>query len=259
MTSASQIRVLIVDDESLARGMIREMLACDPEAEIVGECENGGEAAAAVRKHAPHLIFLDVQMPEAGGFELLETLRNGRAPHVIFVTAYDQYAVRAFEVHALDYLLKPFDRERFEASWRRAKGHILLERNGRLDERILALLEEIKAGPRYLERLVIKSGGRVFFLETGGIDWIKAEGNYVSVHSGENTYLLRETIGSLETQLDPKKFRRVNRSAIVQIDKIKEFQPWFHGEYHIILRSGEQLLLSRSYRENLKEALGSAL
>jgi two-component system LytT family response regulator len=259
MTSASQIRVLLVDDEPLARGMIREMLAGDSDAEIVGECENGKRAAAAIGKRAPDLIFLDVQMPEAGGFELLETLRGGRAPHVIFVTAYDQYAVRAFEVHALDYLLKPFDRERFEAAWRRAKEYILRERDGRLDKRILALLEEIKAGPKFLERVVIKSGGRVFFLETDEIDWIKAEGNYVSVHSGERTYLLRESIGSLEAQLDPKKFRRVNRSAIVQINKIKEFQPWFHGEYHIILRSGEQLLLSRSYRENLKEALGSAL
>jgi len=172
--------------------MIREMLEGEPEAEIVGECENGREAAAVVRTHAPDLIFLDVQMPESGGFELLETLRQGRAPHVIFVTAYDQYAVRAFEVHALDYLLKPFDRERFEASWRRAREHILLERGGRLDERILALLEEIKAGPKYLERVVIKSGGRVFFLETDEIDWFKAEGNYVSVHSGEKTYLLRE-------------------------------------------------------------------
>jgi two-component system LytT family response regulator len=259
MTSASQIRVLIVDDEPLARGMMREMLEGEPGAVIVGECENGVEAAAAVGRHAPDLIFLDVQMPEAGGFEVLETLRQGRAPHVIFVTAYDQYAVRAFEFHALDYLLKPFDRERFEASWRRAKEHILLERNGNLDERILALLEEIKAGPTYLERVVIKSSGRVFFLETGEIDWIKAEGNYVSVHSGEKTYLLRESIGNMEARLDPKMFRRVNRSAIVQINKIKEFRPWFHGEYHIILRSGEQVLLSRSYRENLQEVLGWAL
>jgi two-component system LytT family response regulator len=259
MASASQIRVLIVDDEPLARGMIREMLEDDPEAFVVGECENGRVAAAAVERYAPQLLFLDVQMPEAGGFELLETLQDGRAPHVIFVTAYDQYAVRAFEVHALDYLLKPFDRERFETSWRRAKLHIRRERGGNLDERILALLEEIKTGPRYLERVVIKSGGRVFFLETCEVDWIKAEGNYVSVHSGEKTYLLRESIGNLEARLDPRKFRRVNRSAIVQLDKIKEFRPWFHGEYHIIMRGGGELLLSRSYRENLKEALGWAL
>lgn len=258
-TSATPIRVLIVDDESLAREMIREMLDGDPEAEIIGECAGGTEAVTAIKEHAPDLLFMDVQMPEANGFEVLETLPNGYLPHVIFVTAYDQYAVRAFEVHALDYLLKPFDRERFEASWQRAKEHIRAEKSSRLDERILTLLEELKAGSKYLERLVIKSGGRVFFLEVDEIDWIEAEGNYVSVHSGAKAHLLRETIGGLEAQLDPKKFRRVHRSAIVQIDKIKELQPWFHGEYRIILHTGAQLMLSRNYRENLQEALGKVL
>lgn len=259
ITSPSQIRVLVVDDELLAREMIREMLAGDSGAEIIGECASGEEAAAAIEAHAPDLLFLDVQMPEANGFEVLETLKNGHTPHVIFVTAYDHYAVRAFEVHALDYLLKPFDRERFDAAWQRAKEHILKEKNGRMDERILTLLEELKAGSKYLERLVIKSGGRVFFLEAGEIDWIEAEGNYVSVHSGKKSHLLRETISSLEAQLDPKKFRRIHRSAIVQIDKIKELQLWLHGEYRIVLHSGAQLMLSRNYRENLQGALGHAL
>ena len=259
-TSPAQIRVLLVDDESLAREVIREMLEDDPAAEIIGECVNGEEAVAAIQEHAPDLVFLDVQMPEASGFFVLENLKNGRPlPHVIFVTAYDQYAVRAFEVHALDYLLKPFDRERFEASWRRAKEHILRERNGRMDERILTLLEELKAGPKYLERLVIKSAGRVFFLEADDIDWIEAEGNYVSVHSGAKSHLLRETISSLESQLDPKKFRRIHRSSLVQINKIKELQPWFHGEYRIVLHCGAELMLSRNYRENLQEALGKVL
>jgi two-component system LytT family response regulator len=257
--SAGQIRVLIVDDESLARDMIREMLEEDRDVEIVGECLNGEEAAAAIEALAPDLLFLDVQMPEASGFEVLENLKNGSMPHVIFVTAYDQYAVRAFEVHALDYLLKPFDRERFEASWHRAKEQILKEKNDRLDQRILTLLEELKAGSKYLERLVIKANGRVFFLDAGDIDWIEAEGNYVSVHSGVKSHLLRETISSLEAQLDPKKFRRIHRSAIVQLDKIKELQPWFHGEYRIVLHSGAELMLSRNYRENLQEALGKAL
>jgi two-component system, LytTR family, response regulator len=258
-TTAPQIRVLLVDDEPLARGMIREMLEADRDVEVVGECVNGEEAVAAIREHRPDLIFLDVQMPEESGFEVLENIKEEYTPHVIFVTAYDQYAVRAFEVHALDYLLKPFDRERFEAAWRRAKEHILKEKGGRLDERILTLLEELKAGAKYLERLVIKSGGRVFFLEADEIDWIEAEGNYVSVHSGKKSHLLRETISSLEAQLDPKKFRRVHRSAIVQLAKIKELQPWFHGEYRIVLHSGAQLMLSRNYRENLQEALGKVL
>jgi two-component system LytT family response regulator len=259
-TSPAQIRVLLVDDESLAREMIREMLADDPTVEIIGECVNGEEAIAAIEALAPDLLFLDVQMPEASGFGVLENLKNGQAmPHVIFVTAYDQYAVRAFEVHALDYLLKPFDRERFEAAWQRAKEQILREKNGRMDQRILTLLEELKAGSKYLERLVIKSAGRVFFLEADDIDWIEAEGNYVSVHSGAKSHLLRETISSLESQLDPKKFRRIHRSSLVQINKIKELQPWFHGEYRIILHCGAELMLSRNYRENLQEALGKVL
>src|SRR5919107_4875007 len=255
----SRIRVLVVDDEPLAREKIRELVRRDPEVEIVGECSSGAEAVSAVRELRPDLLLLDVQMPDLGGFEVLQALDGEHPPAVIFVTAYDQYAVRAFEVHALDYLLKPFDRERFGAAWQRAKEQILKEKGSRLDERILTLLEELKAGSKYLERLVIKSGGRVFFLEAGDIDWIEAEGNYVSVHSGKKSHLLRETISSLETQLDPKKFRRIHRSSIVKIDRIKELQPWFHGEYRVILLDGTQLTLSRNYRENLQEALGKVL
>ena len=257
MTESPLIRVLIVDDEPLAREMLREMLEADQDVEIVRERSNGREAVEAIRVHSPDLLFLDVQMPEVGGFEVLEALGTGPMPHVIFVTAYDQYAVRAFEVHALDYLLKPFDRERFDICWQRAKTQIVREKDGGRDQRILALLEELKAGSsRYLERLVIKSGGRIYFLETNEIDWIEAEGNYVSVHSGKKSHLLRETISSLESQLDPRKFLRIHRSSIVRIDRIKELQPWFHGEYHVILQNGTQLMLSRNYREKLQEALG---
>jgi len=257
MTEYPLIRVLIVDDEPMAREMLREMLEADQDVEIVRERSNGREAVEAIRVHSPDLLFLDVQMPEVGGFEVLEALGTGPMPHVIFVTAYDQYAVRAFEVHALDYLLKPFDRERFDISWQRAKAQIVRDRDGGRDQRILALLEELKAGSsRYLERLVIKSGGRIYFLETNEIDWIEAEGNYVSVHSGKKSHLLRETISSLESQLDPRKFLRIHRSSIVRIDRIKELQPWFHGEYHVILQNGTQLMLSRNYREKLQEALG---
>jgi two-component system, LytTR family, response regulator len=259
MSDGKPIRALLVDDEPLAREMIREMLKDDSAAEVVGECVNGREAIEAIQEHNPDLIFLDVQMPEIGGFEVLEALKSVHMPHVIFVTAYDQYAVRAFEVHALDYLLKPFDRERFDSAWRRAKAHILATRNGDMDQRILAILEELKAGSKYLERLVIKSGGRVFFLDTDDIDWIEAEGNYVSVHTGKKSHLLRETISSLEAQLDPKKFLRIHRSSIVKIDRIKELQPWFHGEYRVLLMDGTQLTLSRNYRENLQEALGRFL
>lgn len=250
------IRVLIVDDEPLARGVLREMLQTDPDVTIVGECANGKEAVKSIQELAPEVLFLDIQMPELGGFEVLDALDEGQAPHLIFVTAYDQYAVRAFEVHALDYILKPFDRERFQASWQRAKMQVLRERNGKVEQKILSLLEDLKAGTKYLERLVIKSSGRIYFLETNEIDWIQAEGNYVSVHTGKKSHLLRETITSLENQLDPKKFLRIHRSAIVRIDRIKELQPWFHGEYHIILHDGTQLTLSRNYRDRLQEALG---
>jgi two-component system LytT family response regulator len=258
MTDSPPVRVLLVDDEPLARAMLREMLAGDPHVAIVGESCNGREALEAIRAHAPDLVFLDVQMPEVGGFEVLAALGQTEMPHVVFVTAYDQYAVRAFEVQALDYLLKPFDQERFDVSWQRAKAQILRDRNGggAMDQRILALLEELKAGKSYLERLVIKTSGRIYFLETSDIDWIEAEGNYVSVHSAKKSHLLRETISSLESQLDPKKFVRIHRSSIVRLDFIQELQPWFHGEYRVILQDGTQLTLSRNHRDKLQEALG---
>jgi two-component system LytT family response regulator len=256
MTDSPLIRVLLVDDEPLAREMLREMLQGDPQVQIVGESCNGHEALKAIRNESPDLIFLDVQMPEVGGFEVLASLRKEKIPYVIFVTAYDQYAVRAFEVQALDYLLKPFDQERFDVSWQRAKAQLLRDRNGGMDQRILTLLEELQAGKNYLERLVIKAAGRIYFLETNEIDWIEAEGNYVSVHSAKKTHLMRETISSLEAQLDPKKFVRIHRSSIVRLDFIQELQPWFHGEYRVILKDGTQLTLSRNHRDKLQEALG---
>ena len=259
MADAVRLRAIVVDDEMLARQIIREMLANDAEVEIVAECVNGREAVEATQAHKPDLLFLDIQMPEVAGFEVLEAMKGERLPGVIFVTAYDQYAVRAFEYHALDYLLKPFDRERFEMAVSRAKAQLRRDRNGELDRRILALLEALKAESKYVDRLVIKNGGRVFFLESGEVNWIEAEGNYVRLHTDKKAHLLRETISSLEEQLDPKKFLRVHRSTIVRIDSIRELQPWFHGEYHIILHDGTKLTLSRNYREQLQTVLGKNL
>ncbi len=259
MADAARLRAIIVDDEMLARQIIREMLAGDSEIEIVAECVNGREAVEAIQVCQPHLLFLDIQMPEVAGFEVLEALKGERLPIVIFVTAYDHYAVRAFEYHALDYLLKPFDRERFEMAVSRAKAQTRREKNGELDKRILALLDALKAETKYVERLVIKTGGRVFFLETDEVDWIEAEGNYVRLHTDKKSHLLRETIGSLEAHLDPKQFLRIHRSTIVRIDSIRELQPWFHGEYHIILNNGTKLTLSRNYREQLQSVLGKSL
>jgi two-component system LytT family response regulator len=259
MTDATRIRALVIDDERLARNFLLEMLREDEEVEVIGECLNGLEAIEAIQTHAPDLIFLDVQMPELGGFAVLEAITAEKMPFVIFVTAYDQHAVRAFEVNALDFLLKPFDRKRFRVAWQKAKARIQRERNVLLDQRILSLLQDLKAEPNYLERLVLKTNGRIFFLETEEVDWIGADGNYVSVHSGEKSYLLRDTISSLDAQLDPKKFLRIHRSAIVKIDRIQELQPLFHGDYRVIMRNGTELTLSRNYREKLQDALGKAL
>ncbi len=259
MEETARLKLLIVDDEPLARERIREMLRADPQIEIIGDCSNGDDAIEAVKTSRPDLLLLDIQMPGTDGFGVLEALDPSEIPCVIFITAYDQYAVKAFEVYALDYLLKPFDRERFSKAIERAKQHIFKERNKSLTERVLAALNEIKNKPEYLERLVIRTNGHIFFIKTEEIDWLEAEGNYVRLHSGKESYLLRDAISSLETQLDPKKFLRIHRSAIVNINRIQELQPWFHGEYRVILQDGVQLTLSRSYRDKLNELVGKSL
>lgn len=258
-TEPKAIRALIVDDEPLGRTVIREMLRRDPDFAVVGECANGHEAIAAISDERPDLVFLDVQMPEVDGFAVLASLDAERLPMIIFVTAYDQYAVAAFEVHAVDYLLKPFDRERFGKALQRAKIQLQRESANDVSQRILALLEEQRAKTKCLERLVIKHNGRVFFLKTEEIDWISAEGNYVNLHVKKDSYLLRETISSLEAQLDPQKFVRIHRSQIVNIDRIRELRHWSHGEYQVILHDGAELMLSRSYREKLHGLLGGML
>jgi two-component system LytT family response regulator len=264
-----KIKVLIVDDEPLARDKIRGMLKGKEDMEIVGEAGNGKEAVSAIRKHEPDLLFLDVQMPEMDGFGVLQTIGPSLLPMVVFVTAYDRYALQAFEVYALDYLLKPFDRERFEKALARARTQLDQEKRKDLTQGLQALMDELsrirqgapaaKPGPKYLERLAIKASGRIFFLRTQEIDYIESEGNYVRVHAGKESHLIREAMSVLETQLDPKKFLRIHRCTIVNVDRIQELQPWFHGEYRVILRNGVQLTLSRSYREKLREFLGKNL
>lgn len=259
MGETARLKLLIVDDEPLARERIREMLRADPQIEVIGDCSNGDDAIEAVRTSRPDLLLLDIQMPGTDGFGVLEALEPHEIPCIIFITAYDQYAVKAFEVYALDYLLKPFDRERFTRAIERAKQHVFKERTRDLNDRVLAALNEIKNKPEYLERLVIRTNGHIFFIKTEEIDWLEAEGNYVRLHSGKESYLLRDAISSLENQLDPKKFLRIHRSAIVNINRIQELQPWFHGEYRVILQDGVQLTLSRSYRDKLNELVGKSL
>jgi len=247
------IRALIVDDEPLARSAIRTMLRRHKDAEIAGECESGAEALGAMEKLTPNLMFLDVQMPEVDGFAVLE--RAARPlPHVIFVTAFDQYAVRAFEVHALDYLLKPFDRERFDAALDRARQALRDPGAPEWERRVTEMLEDSRPGA---ERFLVRHDGRVILVPAREVEWIEAQGNYVVLHHGARTHLLRESMIHVEGRLDARQFRRVNRSAIVNLTAIAELRPGFHGDYEVALRSGERLKLTAGYRRNLeKDALG---
>ena len=253
------IRALIADDEALARKFVRRMLKDNHDVEIVGECSNGKDAIAMIRKQNPDVVFLDVQMPEMDGFAVLESIGVDQLPEIIFTTAYEQYAIRAFELHALDYLLKPFDQARFKDAIQHAKERFRSQRqkDGRLQ--MSALLESIKNKPQYLERLVIKTGGRITFLSTDEINWIEADDKYVHLHTGKVSPMVRQTLNAMEAQLDPRKFSRIHRSAIVNVERIKELQPLFSGEHSILLEDGTKLTLSRSYKDKLFELLGKPL
>lgn len=254
-----KIRTLIVDDEPLGRERIRTLLSDDAEIEVVGECSDGKQAVAAIERTRPDLVYLDVQMPEMDGFAVLDAITGERMPAIIFVTAYDRYAVQAFEVHALDYLLKSFDRERFQAALRRAKEQIRGSREGFWNERLTGLLEDLQARQKRLTRLVIRSAGRIFFLRVEEIDWLEAADNYVRIHVGRESHLMRETLQSLEGRLDPSRFLRIHRSTMVNLDRIQELQPLFHGDYVVKLLDGTELSLSRNYRERLGGPLGPFL
>lgn len=254
-----KIRTLIVDDEPLGRERIRTLLAGDPEIEVVGECSDGQQAIAAVEESHPDLVYLDVQMPEMDGFAVLDKIAGERMPAIIFVTAYDRYAVQAFEVHALDYLLKSFDRERFQAALQRAKDQIRHSREGLWNERLTGLLEDLEARKNRLTRLIIRSAGRICFVRVEEIDWLEAADNYVRIHVNRESHLIRETLQSLEGRLDPSRFLRIHRSTVVNFDRIKELQPLFHGDYVVRLQDGTELTLSRNYKEKLTGALGQFL
>jgi len=249
-----KIKALIVDDEPLARERIRTLLAKEPDIEVVGECANGDEALAAMKKQPVGLLFLDVQMPEMDGFELLSRLGKDALPVVIFVTAYDQHAVRAFEVHALDYLLKPFKQSRFKEAVQRVRDQIGRRQTDEVSQRLLQLLNERKPAAVYLNRLTVRENDRVLLVKASQIEWIESAGNYVVLHVGKQNHILRETLATLEAQLDPKLFLRVSRSALVNLDQVRELQPLFKGEYVVVLHDGKQLPMTRGIRE-LEEKL----
>jgi two-component system LytT family response regulator len=269
--SARRIRTLIVDDEPAGRRGVRLLLEADPEIEIVGECENGSQAVAAINDITPDLVFLDVQMPGMSGLDVLAAIHPERMPVVVFVTAYDQYALQAFEARALDYLLKPFSDRRFASALERAKDYVKREDLGTLASRLLELAREQGAAsgepaaspappaPEYLERIAVKSRDRVIFVEARLVDWVEARGDYLALHVGEGRHLLRSTMKEMECRLDPRRFARIHRSAIVNLDRIQELQPYFHGEYVVILRNGTRLRLSRHRREQLERQLAQRL
>jgi len=255
------IRTLIVDDAPTSREGIRRLLAEDPEVLVVGECSSGREAVAAIRESAPDLVFLDVLMADLEGFAVLREAGGERTPAVVFVTACEQYALRAFEVNAVDYVLKPFTEERFRASLQRAKQKVYSTWLDELLHNLTALLPEREPWrpTRYRDRLPVRSNGTVTLLPVREIEWIDAEGDYVRVHAGKTWYLIRETMKTLEDELDRARFVRIHRSTIVNLEKVKELQRFFRGEYVVVLYNGATLKLSRRYRDRLEAHLGRAL
>jgi two-component system, LytTR family, response regulator len=256
-----QLRVVVVDDEPLARSGVADLVRKDPDLDVVAECADGRSALEAIERLRPDLVLLDVQMPELDGFEVLRRLDPARRPAVIFITAYDEFAVRAFDVHALDYLVKPFDDARFAEALERAKL-VVLSGGGELGRRLDALLSQLAAGGppgSALNRIVVKTGGRVTFVRVEELDWVEAADYCVKLHAGGRSHVIRESMGALEGRLDPRRFFRVNRSAIVNLDRVREIQPYFKGEQMVLLQDGTQLKLSRGRRVELEERLGQAI
>jgi two-component system LytT family response regulator len=269
---ARRIRALIVDDEPLARRGVRARLDREEDFDVVGEAASGREAVRVIAELAPDLVFLDVQMPGLDGFGVVEAVGPDRMPVTIFLTAYDQHALRAFDADALDYLLKPIDDERFAQALARARRRIEERRGSALGRKLAAVLAEV--GPvkaataeeppearnaRTVERFLIKSGGRMHVVPVEEVDWFEAAADYVRLHVGEKTHLLRETMGAIEAQLDAQRFARIHRSTIVNLERIRELQPYFNREYIVVLKDGTKLKLSRSYRERLDVHFGGGL
>ena len=260
------IRAIIVDDEPLARRGVRARLERAGGFAVVAECSSGREAIAAIREHAPSVVFLDVQMPGVDGFGVVREIGVDRMPVVIFVTAYDTHALRAFEAHALDYLLKPIDDDRFAAAVERARRRVAERDESTVARRLVALMQEVGAelpearnDTTSSSRIIIRDRDRVLLIDVADIDWVGADGDYVRVHTAGKSHLLRETRAAMEERLDPAAFVRIHRSTIVNVDRIRELRPYSSREYSVILRDGTRLRLSRRYRDRLRSFLGSEL
>ncbi len=281
----SKVRVLIVDDEGLSRQRIRRLVQAEPDAEVIGECANGVEAVAAIRAQQPDVVCLDVQMPELDGFGVLQEIAGEAQPKVLFVTAYDEHALRAFEVHAVDYVLKPVDADRFRTAFDRARrAHQAASAADRLGELLdtVRLVSDggVRAGDarvasgepqgmaampsngtpssQFASRVLVKHDGRMFFVKVADIDWIEADRNYVRLHVGTTAHTIRERISHIEETLDPRMFARIHRSTIVNLNRVREMQQWFSGDYVVILENGARLRLSRHYRDRVERQVGAA-
>ena len=254
------MRILIVDDEAPARAKVRRYLAEEEGVEVVGEATSGREAVAKIEELAPDLVLLDVQMPELDGFGVIDEVGVERMPYVVFVTAFDEHAIKAFEVRALDYLLKPFTPERFEAVMDHARTELSKKADqsdgGDLATRLDKLVESLARKPRPLRRILVHHGEKAFLVPVERIDRIEAERNYVRLHTGGASYLVRSSIGSIAERLDPARFLRINRSDIVRLDAVKEMHPWFHGDYRVVLLDGTRLMWSRRYRAKTEGEFG---
>lgn len=250
---STKINTIIVDDEPLARKRILRLLAQETDVEIIAECGDGLAAISAINEHQPDLIFLDVQMPEISGFDVLSELDSQTVPAVIFVTAYDQFTIQAFDAHAVDYLLKPFSEERFRQAVSRARQRLGTNCHVSTDKGLLNLLDHLKLTNSFLERLIINYKNRLIIVPVDDVEWVETYGNYLKIHTGGKTHLLRETMNNLTSRLNPEKFIRIHRSTLVNLDRIKELQPMFGGQYTVLMRDGTELTLSRNYRKYVLE------
>jgi len=267
-STTPSLRALLVDDEAPARRTLQLLLASHRDVQVVGECASGPEAVAAIESSRPDLLFLDIHLPGFNGFEVLQRVQDAVPPSVVFVTAYDEHAIRAFDEQAVDYLLKPFDDERFHRALERAKAKVRHRQLEGLARQMAAVQASAKdeptpsasgrhREPEFLERVAVREAGRIFFVRASDIDWIEAQDYYVQLHVADQTHLLRESMRNLEARLDPRRFVRIHRSTLVNLDRVSELRPFFHGEYTVILNDGTQLKLSRSYRDRLELLLGN--
>jgi two-component system LytT family response regulator len=252
------LRVVVADDEPIGRHRLVRLLQAEPDTEVVAACGDGEEAVVAIREHSPDVVLLDIQMPRLDGFEVVAALGEAHQPAVIFVTAHDQYALRAFEVHAFDYLLKPVDGDRLREAMERSISAAGRPPQASTTRRMLFLLEELNARDRARgrDRIVVRTPERAIFLRTETVDWIEAAGKFVHLHVGRTVHALRESMAELEQELDSARFLRISRSAIVNLDRIQEVQPWFQGDYVLILTDGTRLTSTRGYRDNMRKLLG---